>query len=673
MKNLAQGCMLACLVSAVNPVAAQQAPPSFVSYALPIPLAASMVYHPLRQVTLVFDSESSRVWEWDGQRFHPLYGATRAGSPTVWDGRNRRFVALNGVTWDGVQFGQMPMPQGVIGFDFLSYDVLRERLVAIRGTLVMEWDGGQWLRIQPPAIPGNLRGLVYSPEHGCCVLAAGQPLVLFGWQGDEWSVLDQGFPGSGQMSLVSLSHDPLHQRLLLLSWVGFSPQVRETWSFTAGNWQQLPTPAAVAGTARQLVFDGHGMLCQGMHGEFWRLEGHSWHQLAFDPPAIREQASCASSQSFAAALVFGGLASGSLLDDTWLFAGEWLRVGSSPTPPARRRGLLAWSPTNQGYLLHGGIGLAGHLDDTWLFDGSRWRQQQPATLPTQLVTMATDPAGGVLALSVGLPQERELWRWSGTDWVVVDTYDFGWAYITGSAYFPPRNSWVAVGDAGLWEWDGIAWTASNLPSSISRSVFYRPDRQSLLMTDLGSSARFYEWDGSQVLQWPQGNSIVIAMGAPDYIGNRLSCFGGINLQSTALGLAAYYVTQQPATAVRSGYGCGLAAVPGLVTQGAPRPGTMDFAIAAETFVANAPCLWTMGFGTQPLHLGGGCVSWLENAPVVQFSLADQAGHARYPLPLPSGPQWHGVSLLAQAFALAPTASPIGSVVASDLLRITLGD
>jgi hypothetical protein len=195
----------------------------------------------------------------------------------------------------------------------------------------------------------------------------------------------------------------------------------------------------------------------------------------------------------------------------------------------------------------------------------------------------------------------------------------------------------------------------------------------LLLSGSNSSVRAMEWDGTQLLQPATTQTFAIAGGAPDFVRNRLFCFGSTGLQAATDSRAAFYVTANPSTVDRIGYGCGLGAVPGLLTLGIPRPGTNSFGMVAETFAPNAACLWTIGLGQQAQHLGGGCVAWMANAPVLQLQQADLMGRARYSLPLPAGTDWLGVTLMAQAFAVAPTASPIGSVVATDLLRITLGD
>jgi hypothetical protein len=642
--------------------------------ASPLPLGGIAAHRPDRGTTIVVDGVQNRLWEWDGATFRRLLGAapttTNVGVAT-WDASRRRFVFGRGFTWDGANWNNLPMPSGVTQFGALAFDATRQRLVGLVGTDVHEWDGLAWTRITPPASPGEGYGLVFDAQRGRCVLAAGQTPALFDWDGAQWNVVDASLPSQGPYFVAGIEYDPVHARLVLHGMVNGMSAV--TWQFQAGAWQSIATPSGFTSSTR-LTFDGIGLLRMGT-GAFpreglWRLEGNLWRQLPLPHPPARTLSTVASSPTIAGAWMFGGRTSNSAyLSDLWRFDGSWTAIPSANGPSPRSGAAMAWSPTNQAFLLHGGADAQSYnLDDTWLWNGSTWQQQAPSTTPGELLRLATDPSGGVFGLSASPGNTAQRWLWNGSDWSSAPAPStFAWS-SNDAAYHPIRNVVVATGTYALAEWNGAAWTQGPSTNQYGSRIAFRPDTGKMLISD-GSAT--VEWDGTALSNVTGGSAVAFATAAPDFARGLLWGLRGTSSSST--NAFAAYLTPAPHRAERLAYGCSLAGSPGIVGEGVPAPGNAGFGIRAETLASYAPAAIALGFALQGTNLGGGCVVWLQSPPATFVALTDASGRTRMPLPLPNDPNLLGVAVLAQAGAVDPAHSPIGSIVVSDVLRITLGD
>lgn len=642
----------------------------------PLTLIGTAVYHPDRGVTVLVDAVQNRLWEWNGTTFRRVVGvapSTTNPGPAAWDPTNHRAVFGRGFAWDGANWHNLPMPIGVSQFGGLAVDAVRDRIVGLSGTNVYEWDGAAWTRIVPPASPGEGYAFVFDPQRGRCVLAANQPPALFDWDGAQWNVVDASLPLQHANFTASLVHDPIHGRLVLhgTSPVAGSPPA--TWQYQNGAWQSIATPSGLASYSR-LTFDGIGLLRLGTSAfpteGLWRLEGTQWRQLPLQHPPVRTLQAVASSPSIAGVWMFGGRINNTThLNDLWRFDGDWTAVSTTNGPSPRRDAAMAWSPVDQAFLLYGGRDAqTTNFDDTWLWNGATWQQRSPSTSPGELLRLATDPSGGVAGIAAYAGSTALLWQWNGSDWSSSPAPSaFAWS-SNDVAHDPVRNVLVAVASHGLAEWDGTAWTQGPSTYQYSSRLAYRPDTGRMLLSD-GSTT--LEWDGANLTPIVGGAAIAFTVAAPEYAAGRPWSFRAPNTFSSVA--AASYLTTTPHRAERIAYGCSLAETPGLLGDGIPRPGNLAFGIAAETFAPTAPTVVALGFSLQGSQIGGGCVAWLQDPPAVHFRIADATGRSRVALPIPNAPNLLGVALLAQAGAVDPAHSPIGSIVVSDVLRITLGD
>jgi hypothetical protein len=375
--------------------------------------------------------------------------------------------------------------------------------------------------------------------------------------------------------------------------------------------------------------------------------------------------------------VFGGRTSSqALLADTWLYDGAWQRRLPAHSPPPRRAAGLAWSTIDQAFVLFGGHGPQGTLlADTWLWDGTDWTQQSPANSPSGAVQLVADPSGGVLALGRISAATNDQWRWQGSDWSLEPGHgaSFGGATVL-AVHDPSRNVVTAAVGAYHWEWDGTQWTQRGpMPDYDPHSAAYRPDTRGVIF--FFTSGLQFEWDGTvwrslSVPDRPAARGL-----ATDYrLGRAWSFQHGLTVSgSSGENGAPAVLTTTPATAARFGQGCAIGASPGLVADGRPVPGDGAFGIQAATLAPNAPCVLAVGFATQAVHLGSGCVAWLASPAVVSFALADAAGCARLGLPIPADPGLRGVAFAAQLAVVDPPRGPLGGLTLSDALSISLGD
>lgn len=641
-----------------------------------IPGPGTLVFDPDRGQSVLFESLTQRMWEWDGTRFRVLLGATHSLTSAIWDPIHHQILAYDGALWDGANWGNLTAPNGW-SLGAMAFDEARQRLVRRFGSGsqdIAEWDGTSWHRINPPASPGS-GSLVYDAGRGACVLGAGNPLTLWTWDGSQWNLLDANGP-SGSFALV---FDPGHNRLVANG--TNSPSTTPlTYEFTTAGWSQIAAPAAFSSGSTALAYDGIGLLRLGAPQQadgFWRLEGNLWNRLSIEQPLFRTDAALASAPTATGILLFGGNATGNvLLDDTWVHDTGWVKKQPAHSPSPRRRSSLAWSPTNNAFLLYGGTGAQNTiLTDTWLWNGTDWLQQNPATSPGIALQVVTDPAGGVLGLRrTAIGTTNDQWQWNGTTWINAPSHGaiYAGAFVV-AGYDWHRNVVTAGVEYELWEWDGLSWSAPAYlaGSSYPSTAVYRPETQRMMF--VGNSA--VEWDGSNWTTLNLGSQPFATepMLATDFATGRVfslqhnrSPYGSWNGVSAVL-------TSTPATAQRFGFGCGIGRSPGLLTDGRPTAGDADFAILGTTFAANAPCVVALGLTSQGLHLGGGCVSWISQPPAVHFVLSDAAGRARLPLAIPSDLSLRGTTILTQLAAFDPAHSPLGSFTVSDGLQFTIGD
>jgi hypothetical protein len=229
------------------------------------------------------------------------------------------------------------------------------------------------------------------------------------------------------------------------------------------------------GVARQLVTFG-GV---DSYDATWVWQGDRWFlaRPTVSPPG-RSGAAFAYDPLTGGVMLEGGrLASGQLVDDTWLWDGSTWRELDRGTgrPPPAEDSVMAWDPSLHEMVLV--IGRGGSGGATWTWNGGRWMERVGGGLPsgTFLVGLAVDPATqtllGASCCSVG-QGATSTWAWDGTTWRAVGTRA-GPAFTVALVLNPESSRPLLLGDPSLvsgremWSWSGQDWvllTGARLPA-----------------------------------------------------------------------------------------------------------------------------------------------------------------------------------------------------------------
>ncbi|MCA8973988.1 MAG: hypothetical protein KDC98_04665, partial [Planctomycetes bacterium] len=393
------------------------------------------------------------TWVFDGnswtQRIPAVSPSDRHSVGVAYDAARARVVMFGGRTgaftrsdetweWDGSAWSQaaptvIPPARDVAA---LTFDPLRARIVMFGGQQqsnvllddIWEFDGVNWqspgiVNPQPDArVPAVF---AFDEVSGRCVLAGGdnahQLHDTWAWNGNVWTRIanplrPSHFPHTATAATptgdVVMLEAPYVAAPRCLLWNG------QNWSPMAGvTPPSLPDNAATTGPAYAYVFCPNGQAPSA--SELWGFDGVAWSLLSSTGPAL----------SFAAItydwgrgelLLFGGLASNSSVNETWVFDGtNWLRRTPPVSPPARYDAVLGYDLARQRAVLYGGIFGSVYLRDTWEWDGVNW--SQVATLnppPAGVGSMGFDIQRGELRMVVtnyGTLGDAT-WTFDGTDW-----------------------------------------------------------------------------------------------------------------------------------------------------------------------------------------------------------------------------------------------------------------
>ncbi|MCO5167566.1 MAG: protein kinase [Planctomycetes bacterium] len=288
--------------------------------------AARLVWDPGREALLLFGGWSpprifDDLWAWDGARWTPLTTAAdqrpppRHGHALAWDAARGRLV-LHGGLFDG---GHRVTPE------------------------TWEWDGARWER----------QGLIAGPEARC-------------WQGLEWD------PSARAVTLIG-------GRVLGPPDRRYMPQ-DDLWTWTGETWRAhqparpRPGPRWAAGVAsdpdrrRVLVFGGNS--AAALAGDLWAWSDGEWRELPRGPesPEARECAGFVV-DSRGRAVLFGGIARGTYLGDTWLLdlaTNRWTPVDPPAAPPPRGWHAMGHDPVRRCVVVYGGHTAEGRVGDLWV-------------------------------------------------------------------------------------------------------------------------------------------------------------------------------------------------------------------------------------------------------------------------------------------------------------------
>lgn len=371
----------------------------------------------------------------------------------------------------------------------VAYDEARHRLMVI-GIGVTTGDGTNW-----------------SPMH---------------WElvGEDWVRRFVPEPAPRKHASACATYDSARAVTVLF---GAGDANDETWEFNGTAWTKRSTANHPAGRINcamaydpveqeTVLFGGYSTAFVGL-GDTWAWNGMTWSQVTGSPsPPARAFAPLVYDAERQRITLFGGERNLVKFGDTWQFdtrRGRWSQKLPATSPPARGGLALGYDPIRKRVVVFGGLTTTTLLNDTWEWNGTTWTQVFPATSPSPRWDMrfAYDSVRGKLIGYGGGPSgytSNETWTYDGTTWEHVAqsglpegrrlfgmTYDpvIGGLvmYGGGTSAIPPPNSfsdtWHYVG--GTWQRDMTA----GVPSALQAFT--------LTWDPIGSSARGYSgWAAS---------------------------------------------------------------------------------------------------------------------------------------------------------------------------------
>lgn len=261
-----------------------------------------------------------------------------------------------------------------------------------------EFSQGQWTSLAEPGGPSP-RAWAYFAD-----LADLQTPVLFGgenalgplndtWEWntrtDAWVALPTTHAPSPRYQ-GNMVYDADHLQLVLFGGVGCGSLCGDTWTFN-GTWTRLSesTPPSARRSAAMTYdpLDHYAILFGGWDGsadlqDTWAFQYLQWHIIytaVGSTPSVRGGAMIATDNAGYPTL-FGGN-SGPYLGDTWVWNGgvsppAWVAgTQSTPTPPPRDSGMMAYDAVSGYAVLFGGCDPCD-MGDVWQYTNSvGWSQQ----------------------------------------------------------------------------------------------------------------------------------------------------------------------------------------------------------------------------------------------------------------------------------------------------------
>ncbi len=220
------------------------------------------------------------------------------------------------------------------------------------------------------------------------------------------------------------------------------------------------------------LYGGGDRFGRTLHGLLFSWDGARWqkvYEATTRPPARR---SCAMTFDSARGelVVFGGLTSGGMIDETWSFdpfTVRWTQRSPASSPPARFSAAMSYDSARQRVVLFGGRGSTTALNDTWEWDGAAWIVQTPQTSPPALSNpaMTYDVARNVTVLcGQDAANNLETWEWTGTNWSSAAAPGFKPSRSYSLVYDQNRSEVIlnaAALDASIhdetWVHNGTSW------------------------------------------------------------------------------------------------------------------------------------------------------------------------------------------------------------------------
>jgi len=301
----------------------------------------------------------------------------------------------------------------------------------------------------PSLTPGIWYDLIYHEQVERVVLVNGgpeegkpstDPLELWSWDGEKWSLLSADPEGPRWRNFASVTYDSDRKVLVLYGGLQSEDQnFEDTWEWDGTDWTQRATHGAGPRESAGMTYDserekvvlfGGAQSGRLMH-DTWEWDGNEWTQVSTEGPSARFPAGFVYDKSHQNAVLFGGHTFEAqeirTFGDTWTWDGViWIEattVGPSPRDGAD----AVFMPNSEQVLLFGGAEIDSAvtpLNDTWLWDGNQWNQLEVEGPPARVhPAMAFDALRGKVVMTGGSNAPGKIltdtWEWNGDRWACI--------------------------------------------------------------------------------------------------------------------------------------------------------------------------------------------------------------------------------------------------------------
>ena len=296
---------------------------------------------------------------------------------------------------------------------------------------------------------GTWHDMIYHEQVGKVVLVNGgpeegklstDPLELWSWDGEKWSLLSADPDGPRWRNFASVTYDTKRKVLVLYGGLQSEDQnFEDTWEWDGINWTQHtsegPGPREAAGIAydstreRAVLFGG--AQSGRMMNDTWEWNGNEWTLLSTDGPSARFPAGFVYDDAHHNVMLFGGHAFDNqemtTYGDTWTWDGtSWVEITAEGPPPRDGADTVFLQDSRQ-ILLFGGAEIDSDvtlLNDTWLWDGNQWDQVEAEGPPVRVhPAMAFDAMRGKVVMTGGSNAPStvlsDTWEWDGQAWACI--------------------------------------------------------------------------------------------------------------------------------------------------------------------------------------------------------------------------------------------------------------
>ncbi len=369
----------------------------------------------------------------------------------------------------------------------------------------------------------------------------------FGWR-DETARIANRPPARHS---AHMAYDSASKVLVLFGGIDGAGARGDTWEYVRGDptqpgqgvWTQIATTNAPpargegvmayhAGLDRVVLYSGRN--AHTYYGDTWQYNAdtNTWTEVAIGAsPPVRSYAAMTYDSARGELVMFGGT-NGTILGDTWTYAGTWTNQGVLPGPAGRAGASMTFlARTNRVVLFGGAIATLATPTETWEYTAGTWMKIATLLSPAARVnsafvydpTVYRDAGDGVAVLIGGAAPDTatlldDVWEYDGIIWLKV-TPTYSPAPRAGPmTYLPRQQDALIVGGFGttgprpdLWAYAGgnLLWQTLNrgtppneFPGTPSgHALAYDPRRDRVVLFGGEGTARTWELDRDSAAWW----------------------------------------------------------------------------------------------------------------------------------------------------------------------------